>query len=128
MTEKDNVLTETKILSTLQELLKWTKVSSYNNIKKMLESVLDSENKRIIYYLSDGKNGQDEIVEKGKVAAGSVSKYWHEWEKLGIGEQIPIKRGKRFKRSFNPDDFNIEIPKRVRSEKNGWSSRINSKR
>lgn len=110
--------TEDKILQTLQELLKWTKVSSYNNIKKMLESTLDSENKIIIYYLSDGKNGQDEIVEKGKVAAGSVSKYWKEWEKLGIGEPIPVKRGMRFKKSFEPEDFGIEIPKKIRSEKN----------
>ena len=115
MTEKLES-TENKILLTLQELLKWTKVSSYNEIEKMLQSVLDTENKRITYYLSNGENGQDEIVEKGKVSAGSVSKYWKEWEKLGIGEQIPVKRGMRFKRSFNPENFNIEIPKRIQSE------------
>jgi len=114
MIENKSNSVENEILRTLQELLKWTKVSSYNNIKKMLESVLDADNKRIIFYLSDGKNNQDEIVEKGKVAAGSVSKYWQEWEKLGIGEQIPVKRGKRFKRLFNPEDFGIKIPERVR--------------
>ena len=99
--------TEDKILQTLQELLKWTKVSSYNDIKKMLESVLDAENKKVIYHLSNGENSTDQIVEKGKVAAGSVSKYWREWEKIGIGEQIPVKRGMRFKHSFDLGDFGL---------------------
>ncbi|MCH7517148.1 MAG: hypothetical protein IIB08_08550 [Bacteroidetes bacterium] len=84
-------LIEKEILLTLKELLKWAKVSSYGDVKKMLESVLDVENKRVIYYLSNGENNQDQIVEKGNVAAGSVSKYWREWEKLGIN---PCKKNK----------------------------------
>ena len=107
-----------QILLAIQELLRWTKVSSYENIKKMLEITLDSENKRIVYYLSNGKNNQDEIIAKGKVAAGSISRYWNEWEKLGIGESIPVKRGKRFKGSFDLNNFGL-LPKSVNErEKN----------
>ena len=97
-------------LLAIQELLRWTKVSSYENIKKMLENVLDSENKRIVYYYSDGKNNQDEIIVKGKVSAGSISRFWNEWEKLGIGESIPVKRGKRFKSAFDLSNFGL-LPK-----------------
>ena len=102
--------TSLEILSTIQELLRWTKVSSYENIKKMLENILDSENKRIVYHLSNGENNQDEIVAKGKVGAGSISRYWNEWEKMGIGESIPVKRGKRFKGSFDLNNFGL-LPK-----------------
>ena len=108
-------LIEKEILLTLKELLKWVKVSSYGDVKKILESVLDVQNKRVIYYLSNGENNQDQIVEKGNVAAGSVSKYWREWEKLGIGEQIPVKRGMRFKHSFDLDDFGL-LPKSIKKQ------------
>ena len=109
-----------EILLTLQELLRWTKAASYANIKNMLGSVLDSENKRIVYYLSNGKNNQDDIVAKGKVAAGSISKYWNEWEKVGIGESIPVKRGKRFRGTFDLNNFGL-LPKSEQREekKNG---------
>ncbi len=99
------------ILDTLKDLLKWTKITAYGDVKKILESTLDSEIKRTIYYLSDGENNQDDIVDKGNVGAGTVSKYWKEWEKIGIGESIPVKRGTRFKRIFALEDFGIEIPK-----------------
>lgn len=95
----------------LKEILKWIKISSYGDVKTVLESALNTDIKKIIYYLSDGINNQDDIVRIGKVGAGSVSNNWNEWEKLGIGELIPVKRGTRFKRSFNPIDFGMNIPK-----------------
>jgi hypothetical protein len=116
---KKSIETESTIqlqtLFAIQELLRWTKVSSYENIKKMLDNVLNSENKKMIYHLSDGENNQDEIVSKGKVAAGSISKYWNEWEKLGIGESIPVKRGKRFKGTFDLNTFGL-LPKSEQKE------------
>lgn len=81
----------------------------------MLEIVLDTENKKIVYYLSNGENNQDEIIAKGKVGAGSISRYWNEWEKLGIGESIPVRRGKRFKAAFNLENFGL-LPKSVETE------------
>lgn len=103
----------------LKEILKWIKVSSYGDVKAVLEGTLNTDIKKIIYYLSDGINNQDDIVKIGKVGAGSVSNNWNEWEKLGIGELIPVKRGTRFKRSFNPVDFGIDIPKINTATKKG---------
>lgn len=100
-----------KIVALLEEQLRWIKVSSYKDVKAVLDNTLNTDIKKIIYYLSDGINNQDDIVRIGKVGAGSVSNNWNEWEKLGIGELIPVKRGTRFKRSFNPIDFGIIIPK-----------------
>jgi len=115
MNVNQSISTEQEILLTLQELLRWTKVASYASIKSMLESVLDSENKRAIYHLSNGENNQDDIVTKGKVGAGSISRYWNEWEKLGIGESIPVKRGKRFKGTFDLNNFGL-LPKSEQKE------------
>lgn len=81
------------------------------NVKSLLENTLDSDIKKIIYFLSDGEKNQDEIVSIGKVGAGTISRYWNEWSKLGLGDLVPVKRGNRFKRIFNPEDFRIEIPK-----------------
>lgn len=112
--KNDNSIALQTLLA-IQELVRWTKASSYENIKNMLETVLDSENKRTVYYLSNGENNQDEIIAKGKVGAGSISRYWNEWEKLGIGESIPVKRGKRFKGTFDLNNFGL-LPKSEQSE------------
>ena len=109
---------ELQILITIQELLRWTKISSYKHVKNMLESILDSEKKKIVYFLSDGKNNQDKIIAKGNVGAGSVFRYWREWEKLGIGDSIPVGRGWRFKAAFDLNDFGL-LPKSMQTmEKN----------
>ena len=115
VSKKNEDSIELQTLLTIQELLRWTKVSSYNNIKNLLESILDSETKKIIYCLSNGENNQDKIIAKGKVTAWSISKYWNEWEKLGIGESIPVRRGKRFKASFNLSNFGL-LPKLLQTE------------
>lgn len=103
--------TNTQILQTLQELLKWTQIVAYKDVKLVLENHLDSDIKKIIYSLSDGNKTQDDIIAIGKVSAGSVSKYWIEWSKIGLGDLIPVRRGKRFRRAFELEYFGIEVPK-----------------
>ena len=115
-TNEDSI--ELQTLLAIRELLHWTKVSSYKNVKSILESTLDSESKKTIYFLSDGKNGQNEIVDKGHVGSNSVSKCWNEWEKLGIGELISIQGGKRFKAIFDLNNFGL-LPESIQTkEKN----------
>ena len=96
-----------KILETLQELLKWIKIASYKNVKTMLVEVLDSDVKKTIYHLSDGNRSVTDLVKTKIVSAGSTSNYWNDWSKIGIGELLPVIGGKRFKHSFNLEDFGI---------------------
>ena len=103
MTEKDN---QTEIL---KEILKWIKVTSYNEVKQILNTVLETDAKKLIYQLSDGNNGQTEIVNKAKASSKSISKYWQEWEKVGLGESKTVGKGIRFTRSFDLRDFGFEI-------------------
>ena len=54
--------------------------------------------------------GAKEIAKIVKhITYGTVFNYWKSWEKLGLGESIAIPGGKRFKHSFNLNDFGIKI-------------------
>jgi len=69
----------------------------------------------MVYQLSDGKIGSTEVIKKGKSSTESVSKYWNQWPKLGLGESISAKGGKRFKRSFDLEDFDL-LPKQMKKQ------------
>lgn len=107
MSENEPEITLKDLHNDLTELIKWTKVSSYNQVKEFLNSILDTNAKKTVYQLSDGKIGSTEIVNKAKVSEKSVSKYWNQWPKLGIGESRAVPGGKRFKRSFDLEDFEL---------------------
>jgi hypothetical protein len=35
---------------------------------------------------------------------------WDTWLKLSLGENIPVRGGSRFKRTFDLEDFGIKVP------------------
>lgn len=97
-------------LSVLKEILKWTKFSGMRETKAVLESALNDDKKRAAYQLSDGTRG---TVEVGKLvgigSTATIFKLWKSWRKLGLGEHIAVKGGERFKRSFDLEEFGIEV-------------------
>jgi hypothetical protein len=60
--------------------------------------------------LSDGDNGSVEIAKQGGVSDFTVRAYWKQWSRLGIVEAIKVGRGDRYKKSFDLEDFGIDIP------------------
>lgn len=107
---------ENKQIELLTEILKWIKVSSYQKVKDFLNFILDTDTKKVIYQLSDGDTGSTEIIKKAKASSATVSKCWQDWEKLGIGEALSSAGGKRFKRTFDLEDFGL-LPKLIQSTK-----------
>ncbi len=96
---------------TLKEMLKWTKFAGVKEVKPILETHLPNDSKKLIYYLSDGKKGTQDIAKTvGGLSHQSVSNYWKDWEKVGLGEYISAMGGSRFKRSFDLEDFGIKVP------------------
>lgn len=96
----------------LKEILKWIKFSGMRELKNTLVSILDSEQKRLVFHLSDGTRGTVEIAKIAGVGSNkTVYDMWQAWLKLGLGESIPVRGGSRFKRSFDLEDFGIEVPK-----------------
>jgi len=104
----------------LREILKWIKFSGMKELKNTLVGVLDTELKRLVYHLSDGSRGTVEIAKLAGIRSNrTVADMWQAWLKLGFGESIPVKGGSRFKRSFDLEDFGIEVPRAKECEKEG---------
>ncbi len=95
----------------LKEILKWIKISGMKEVKEIIETQLSSDPKKLIFQLSDGSKGTQEIAKiVGDVSHMSVANYWKAWEKIGLGESTTAMGGKRFKRSFDLEDFGIKVP------------------
>jgi hypothetical protein len=102
---------ENEQIRLLNEILKWIRFSGLKEVKGVLASALDTDQKKIVYQLSDGSKG---IVEIGKAAGisstATISRYWKSWARLGLGDYLAVKGGDRFKRAFDLEDLGIEVP------------------
>jgi len=104
----------------LTEILKWIKFAGMREVKEVVNSVLDTGQKKLVYQLSDGSKGTIEIGKAAGIAStATISRYWKSWLKLGLGENVSVKGGERFRRAFDLEDFGIEVsqPKEVKQEK-----------
>lgn len=112
MAENDNQLQLLREISdSLHQLVRLTRVMSHPMVKEMLETVLDTEEKRLVYHSLDGTRGMSDIQELTGVNARYVSEWGQEWEKLGIAEPSSVSniRGRRQK-SFDLVMFGISVP------------------
>jgi hypothetical protein len=96
-------------ISLLKEILKWLKFAGMKEVKAVLTSELDSDQKKLVYQLSDGTKTNAEINKISGVSTGSISGYWKKWLKLGLGETKAVTGGDRFVRAFDLGDFGITV-------------------
>lgn len=74
----------------IRELIQWQRFSSWNNLKEVLNDVLDESDevkhqaKKLTFELSNGKNNQTDIADKIPYSQVSVSNWHSEWEGLGL--------------------------------------------
>lgn len=92
----------------LREILKWTKFQGMQKVKQVLETTLDSDTKKLIYELSDGRSSS-EIARTAMVSAQTVRNYWREWAVLGIAETHPD-YARRYHRIFSLMEVGINVP------------------
>lgn len=113
MKPQDNEQTEL-----LREILKWIKFTGMKEVKEILNSVLETDQKKLAYQLSDGNMGSVEIGKASGIASTeTITRYWKSWVKSGLGENVSVKGGKRFKRSFDLEDLGIEVPESKETKK-----------
>ncbi|MCW4002616.1 MAG: hypothetical protein NWE95_01710 [Candidatus Bathyarchaeota archaeon] len=111
----------------LREILKWIKFAGAKEVKTILLSALNTEQKRLVYHLSDGTRGTVEVAKIAKVGStGTIFDMWQTWIKQGLGESIPVKGGSRFKRSFDLDEFGIPTPEYAPKQEAEASVKITS--
>ncbi len=102
--------TSNRIEELLAEILKWIKFAGAKEVREVLRSSLDTEQKRLIYHLSDGGRGSVEIGNMTKASDRTVRRYWESWSRRGLVEPIKVRGGDRYVRSFELQDFDIPIP------------------
>jgi len=106
MSKNEPEITLKDIHNDLSELLKWIKFSGIQEIKPKLESILNTDNKKTVYQLSDGKS-KPEIAKLSNVNADTIKGYWRNWKKLGITKSQSFSGGPRQIRLFDLTDFNL---------------------
>lgn len=116
-----------KIVELLQEILKWVKFAGAREVRTVLMSILDTEQKRLIYHLSDGEHGSVEIGKAANVSDSTVRRYWESWARLGIVEPMSVRGGVRYKKSFQLEDFGFTVPQIKTSLQGGGSKNANLK-
>jgi hypothetical protein len=109
MTEEDDKLAS--IDWTMRELLRWTRFANMGKLKEILENELDSEEKKLAYESTDGKNGQKEVAELSGAPLGTVKGWWPRWFQKGIVTESEIRTG-RMMRLVSLEDVGIEVPKK----------------
>ncbi len=111
----ENESEQTRIL---REILKWVRFAGIKEVKAILLSSLDTDQKKIAYYLSDGTRGTVEVAKTTNFGSTkTIFDMWRAWLKQGLGESIPVKGGSRFKRSFDLEEFGIQVPQIQESKK-----------
>ena len=81
----------------LAEILKWIKFAGAKEVREVLASTLDTDQKRLIYYLSDGNRGSVEIAKLAATSDRAVRRFWESWARQGIVDSIKVRGGERYK-------------------------------
>jgi hypothetical protein len=102
---------EKRVIELLEELVKWTKVTSIPKVKELLEEFVKTSEEKMAYTYSDGKRTVREVAEMAQTNKSSVSNFWRKWIKSGIAQPISAAGGgNRAKSIFSLEDFAIETP------------------
>jgi len=102
---------EDRMIELLEELVRWTRVTSIPQVKKLLEEILQSPEEKIAYESSVASRTQSEIAKLANVSQAAISNYGKKWIKNGIAKAISTKGGQRAVKLFSLEDFGIEVPK-----------------
>ena len=70
----------TKVIAQLLSL------SVGRDVADKIKAVLDTEQKRIVYSISDGETSAREIARTVGTTHSTVGKWWTDWKKLGLVE------------------------------------------
>jgi hypothetical protein len=104
----DEVLRE--IAAAVKEQLKWTRFAGMQQVKSVILATLDTDQKKIVYDISDGENGGSEIGRIAGTSDRTVRRYWELWARLGIMESLKVRGGERYRKLFELEELGIPTP------------------
>jgi len=111
-----DVASESKEIQLLEDIAKWTRLQGKQYAKKIVESLLNTEEKKLVYHFSDGKSSP-EIAKITKVHPTTVRGYWKSWTAEGIMELHPEYK-RRCKRVFSLEELGLEAPEAKHDREN----------
>ena len=98
-----------EIVSTLHELLKWTKFSGMQQLKTILQSNLKTDTEMLVYELSDGTRGTREVARLAGIGSKTtVLNYWKKWGKVGIVMTVQNEEG-RYQRICSLEEVGLTV-------------------
>jgi hypothetical protein len=100
----------------LEEILKWLKFASTQQLKIILSQALENDVASSVYELSDGTRGTREIAKRaGLKSNATVAAYWKRWSKLGIVEESKQHRG-RYVRICSLEEVGLTVPPSLQTD------------
>jgi len=104
-----------RIIKLLEEILIWMKYDYHATKEKMLE-ILDTDDKKIVYELSDGERSRRDLTKYVSVSGKTISNWWNDWFDSGLVVQTEKYEGGRYKRLCSLTKMGIRIPMFERHE------------
>lgn len=99
------------MIGLFEEMLKWIKVTSIPQVKRLLLDILPNDETKAAYQFSNGEHTRQEVATFAGVATGTISNWWKLWIRSGIAESVSVRGGgDRARRLFSLDDFGIAVP------------------
>lgn len=87
----------------LIEILKWERLGGIQTLRKLIPELIDTEEKRILFEMTDGKNGIKEVQSKINISSGKISLLWNLWYSNGLLE----KEGQKFKKIISLKEIGL---------------------
>ncbi|MGA2682013.1 MAG: hypothetical protein ABSF44_09470 [Candidatus Bathyarchaeia archaeon] len=94
----------------LDQLLKWTRFASLQQLRDLLIQNLTNDRELLVYELSDGERTTREIARLASIGSiATIVRYWEKWSKLGIVEPSQKRQG-RYQHFCSLEEVGISIP------------------
>jgi hypothetical protein len=95
----------------LREILNWTRFANIAKLREVLESELDTDEKKLAYESSNGENTLKDLVPLCGAPYGTITNWWPRWHRMGILTESENRKG-RMKKITSLSDVGIDVPKR----------------
>lgn len=108
-------MSENEGIELLKEAVRWLRFQSIDKAKTAVVSLLDTDQKKVVFEMTDGIRSARSIAPRIGVSDVTIGKWWAAWFSAGI----LFEHNKTYKKLFSLSDLGIEAPILLR--KNGAS-------
>jgi DNA-binding transcriptional ArsR family regulator len=93
-------------LGLLEDIEHKEEIQKERVMREIVPLLLDTDRKRMVYEMTDGKNSRREIAENLKISSATLTKWWKSWYSYGI---LTVEK-KKYKRIVSLRELGIRVP------------------